>query len=199
AGSVTNEKLAPEAVITEALAAGAVTSEKLAAEAVGQEQLQAGAVTLGKIAPGSITTANIIAGSIESDLLCDEAVTGDKIAPGTLTVKHFAPDVLASLIPDVNPSASEQLPAEQVSPAICQQFGLIPYNFAGQGEQLELTVTFDQPFASDVYVLVATADQLSCYATIKSKTADSAELTVVRTRISPEPVGFINWIAIGSK
>ena len=83
--------------------------------------------------------------------------------------------------------------------AVVQQFGLMSYNFAGQGEQMDSNIIFDEPFANSEYVFVATTDQTSCYVVIKSKAPESVQVTIIRTRISPEPQGLINWIAIGTK
>ena len=64
---------------------------------------------------------------------------------------------------------------------------------------MDSNIIFDEPFANSEYVFVATTDQTSCYVVIKSKAPESVQVTIIRTRISPEPQGLINWIAIGSK
>ncbi|WP_442952863.1 WIAG-tail domain [Paenibacillus sp. Soil522] len=78
-----------------------------------------------------------------------------------------------------------------------QQFGLSPFSFTFQEEQFEVIIAFEEPFVDNRYVLTATIDHPACYAVIHSKTAEQAKITVIRTRISHDPKGEINWIAIG--
>lgn len=78
-----------------------------------------------------------------------------------------------------------------------QQFGLAPYSFEVQAEQVELIISFDEFFENTQYVLTVTTDNPACYAVVHWKAIDKAAITVIRTRISQEPKGNINWIAIG--
>jgi hypothetical protein len=48
-------------------------------------------------------------------------------------------------------------------------------------------------------VITAMTNHPACYAIVKQKQKDSAILSVVRSRFSPEQHGVINWIAIGKK
>ncbi|MFF2090938.1 WIAG-tail domain [Paenibacillus sp. NPDC058174] len=78
-----------------------------------------------------------------------------------------------------------------------QQFGLSPYSFTSQRDQLDIIIKFDESFENDAYVVTATSDHPACYAVVRSKTVNSVVIGLIRTRISDEPNGFINWIAIG--
>ena len=165
------------------------------------------------LSDGSITGAKLAEGAVNTEALSDGSVTGAKLARGSVTAEHFAPDVLlgASVISSsrtVNNCRMGRFAAEKLDftpirstnkQAVVQQFGLMSYNFAGQGEQMDSNIIFDEPFANSDYVFVASTDQTSCYVVIKAKAPESVQVTIIRTRISPEPQGLINWIAIGTK
>ncbi|MFX3632613.1 MAG: WIAG-tail domain [Candidatus Pristimantibacillus sp.] len=80
---------------------------------------------------------------------------------------------------------------------IKQQFGLTPYNFNAQDEHIDIIIMFDEPYETEEYVITASSDHPACYAVVHSKTTDSAIVSLIRTRISFEPSGCVNWIAIG--
>ncbi|WP_367649517.1 WIAG-tail domain [Paenibacillus sp. NEAU-GSW1] len=79
-----------------------------------------------------------------------------------------------------------------------QQFGLSPYEFPALREQLDILITFEEPFENEFYAITATSDHPACYAVIRSKTASNAVVGLIRTRLSDDPHGSINWIAIGN-
>ncbi|WP_370639152.1 WIAG-tail domain [Cohnella sp. REN36] len=91
------------------------------------------------------------------------------------------------------------LPVAASLPGVGMRFGHAPYRFEGNEEQLELVVTFNEPFADDEYALVAMSDHPSCVCALQQKAPSSAVLTVVRTRFTPAPQGAIQWIAVGRR
>ncbi|MFC5648070.1 WIAG-tail domain, partial [Paenibacillus solisilvae] len=174
-------------------------------------KLAAGVISAEALSDESITGAKLAKGAVSTETLSDGSVTSAKLAPGSVKAEHLASDVFGVT------SVGQRLESEQLQDgSICaakldftpirstakqtavQQFGLAAYNFAGQGELLDCTITFDEPFSNANYVFVATTDQTSCYAVIKAKTPEAVQVTIIRTRISPEPKGLINWIAIGT-
>jgi hypothetical protein len=78
-------------------------------------------------------------------------------------------------------------------------FGNHHYVFQGGKESMRITVPFSAPFADNSYTLVAMSDNPSCSCILGSKRANEVELIVFRTRLGPEPKGYIQWIAIGGK
>ncbi|MGG1638162.1 WIAG-tail domain, partial [Paenibacillus sp. NRS-1760] len=179
-----------------------VTTTKLAFGSVGAEQLADGSVTSAKLALGSVGTEQIVPGSITADLLAPGLLLSnvegsavnqvDQVADGSITGRHIQEQSIG-------------LSALQFAPVITnasqgivkQQFGLAPYSFAAQAEQVELIIPFDEPFVDNYYVLTVTTDNPACYAVVHSKAAAHAVILIIRTRISQEPIGHLNWIAIG--
>jgi hypothetical protein len=80
-----------------------------------------------------------------------------------------------------------------------QLYGLIPFRFQPFEERIDVSVTFEQPFESDRYVLVATSDQPGCHTVISKKTPASALIRLIRSLDVPYLEGELNWIAFGSR
>jgi hypothetical protein len=80
-----------------------------------------------------------------------------------------------------------------------QQFGISAFNFGPQDEKVELSIVLDQPFASANYVVVAMTNHEAYCAVLKEQTPEQAVVTILRTRFSPQPTGFVHWIAIGEQ
>ncbi|WP_415839980.1 WIAG-tail domain, partial [Paenibacillus endophyticus] len=221
-GSVGEAQLADGSVTGSKLTDESVTGSKLALGSVGSLQLMDGSVTGTKLTAGSVGSAQLIDGSVTGSKLASGSVGTEQIAPGSISADKLAPDLLSSLIPSVVASPPEQIASDSVgavhiqqqsvelsalrfNPVITgsalgvikQQFGLAPYSFAVQAEQVELIIPFDEPFADNRYVLTVTTDNPVCYAVVHSKAVDKAAIVIIRTRISHEPRGSINWIAIG--
>lgn len=78
--SVTEPKLANEAVSTRTLASGAVTGGKIAASTIDGS----------KIAAGSVAEGHIIDGAVSNSKLRDGSVTANKIAAGSVSGSHIA-------------------------------------------------------------------------------------------------------------
>jgi hypothetical protein len=202
AGSVTIEKLAPGIFGEGHISAGSVTKEKLAHGSVGEEQLSAGSVTMEKLAPGSVGNQQIAAGSITPDKLAPGLLPEYALGSGMILSEHIAD---CSISNDHIQERSIELSALSFTPVITcftggvvkQMYGLSSYSFSPQAEQIEVIISFEESFADDRYVMTVTTDNPACYAVIHSKAADKAAITIIRTRISHEPKGSINWIAIG--
>ncbi|WP_036718441.1 WIAG-tail domain, partial [Paenibacillus harenae] len=161
---------------------GSVTNGKLAAGSVGTEQLISGSITADKLAPGLLTDYSIGSAAIQAEHIADSSITAHHIRQRSieLSALRFSP-----VITSLNEST------------VKQQFGLAPYSFTSQAEQLELDLSFHEPYADSNYVLTVTTDNPACYAVVHSKSADKAVIVIIRTRITLEPSGNLNWIAIG--
>ena len=204
-----------ESVTTSKLADGSVTGEKLAAESIRSCHLEAGSVTADKLAPGVLTISNSIGkieeGGIIGLHLADEAVTSGKIAPqsinsvhlsaGSINEEHLNNEIIngthiqASSI-NTDKLAFIPVTASGTKRAVLQQFGIAEFRFQGQ-EHLQIMITFDTPFTDEQFSFVAMSNHPACYTVLHSKEPTGAIVSIIRTRIGPEPIGFINWIAIG--
>ncbi|WP_053377300.1 WIAG-tail domain, partial [Paenibacillus sp. FJAT-27812] len=155
---------------------------KLAALSVGTEQIAPGSITADKLAAGLLPEYSLGLATIQPEHVADGAIESRHIQEQSieLSALRFAPVITS--------------PGKGV---VKQQFGLTPYSFAPQAEQVELIVPFDEPFADNRYVITVTTDNPACYAIVHSKATDKAAIIIIRTRISHEPRGNINWIAIG--
>lgn len=113
AGSITSEKLATDAVITEKILNGAVTLAKMANNSVGTNQLVNGAVTLAKMANNSVGTAQLVDNCVGFNQLANyavkeqridtDAVTTAKIKNQNVTADKLANDaVTTAKIADLN-------------------------------------------------------------------------------------------------
>jgi hypothetical protein len=76
---------------------------------------------------------------------------------------------------------------------------LTSFAFTGQEETCEIIISFEELYQDNAYVFVAMTDHPACIVTLKSKEAECAVVIISRIRFSMEPVGLINWIAIGAK
>lgn len=83
-GSITEVKLASNAVTASKIASDAVIEAKLASGAVTESKIGSSAVTEAKIANSAVTTSKLAAGSVTESVLGSGAVTSDKIADGTI-------------------------------------------------------------------------------------------------------------------
>ena len=72
---VNSKTLSPAAVVEN----GSVTNVKIAANAVTTEKIEDGAVTAGKLAVDAVVEENIVDGAVTTDKLADEAVTAAKL------------------------------------------------------------------------------------------------------------------------
>ena len=111
-GSITNAKLALNAVQANNIAAASVTSGKLSSvtdtdgaavdytkltdNAVIERTIASNAITTTKIADNAITTAKITSGNVTSDKLATASVTVGKIAPGAVNISNILTDGVIS-------------------------------------------------------------------------------------------------------
>ncbi|MNC40733.1 hypothetical protein D3C75_894600 [compost metagenome] len=79
-----------------------------------------------------------------------------------------------------------------------QQFGMSAFLLLSHESSAELTISFDQPYLNNHYVLVAMTNNPSYYVTLKEQTTDSAVVMVTRLSYSPVNYGYVTWIAIGN-
>jgi hypothetical protein len=216
------DHLAADAVGSRHLQAGAVRAGHLAAGSVGGAQLQAGAVSAVHLADGAVTAAKLASGVIEalaeaaraaaalapgggSAASADGAtgvIDGFRIAEGAVDGRHIAVEAISDRhVRDYSLPASKMafnpVAAPEGGGAVLQQFGLTPFAFTGQEEQIEVALPFDETYADDQDALTVTADQPGVIASIKEKFAEYAVVAVSRLRIGPAPNGMLNWIAVG--
>ncbi|MNI77463.1 hypothetical protein D3C73_1337580 [compost metagenome] len=60
-----------------------------------------------------------------------------------------------------------------------------------------MEILLEDVFEGTNYVLVAMTNHPACYAVLKEQTPDKALVELVRTRMSSDIVGAVNWIATG--
>ena len=161
---------------------GSVTTELLADGSVNAEKLENGSVTEAKLADGAVSGRAVADGSIGGAKLADGSVSGDKLALGSVTGAHLGFAAIAAGVAGAT-----------------MLFGSEAYSFGGAVESIEVIVVFAEPFKDNSYVLVAMTDHPSCTCYLKRKSPNEAVLEVLRTRLSPEPQGWLQWIAAGTR
>ena len=92
-GSVTNEKLANDAVTADKIANGSVTSDKIANLAVTTSKINNFSVTTDKIVDLAVTTGKINNLAVTTDKINNLAVTNAKIVDGSVTRNKLNSDV----------------------------------------------------------------------------------------------------------
>lgn len=83
ADSVTDAKLADDSVLTDNIKDAQVTADKLAEDSVTADKIAADAVLAENIKDGEITETKLGNGAVTSDKLADGSITSDKIASGS--------------------------------------------------------------------------------------------------------------------
>ena len=137
---------------------------------------------------GSVSGAKLEQGSVTSEHLADGSVSGAKLEQGSVTSEHLVDG-------SVSGAKLAFLPVAAQLPGVTMAFGSERYVFQGAMESLRITVLLT-PYTDDSYVLVAMSDHPCCSCFLVRKQAHEAELEVVRTRLGPEPQGWIQWIAV---
>ncbi|MDP4098369.1 WIAG-tail domain [Paenibacillus sp. P96] len=208
-GSVTEPAIRPESINGDALKAECVTSSKLARNSVKPVHIEEGAVRaehladkavhVEHLAPGSVDSNHLQSSSVLERHITPGAITGDALREGTVQMSHLADEVQAS-IQELHEKVELLHPTNEAShpqPAM-QQFGRIPFFIHGTAEVTEVSVTFDEPFSSPNYTLVAMTNHSAFYAVLKSQSPASAVLEIAKLRRTDQNFGLISWIAIGS-
>jgi hypothetical protein len=83
--AVSTRTIQDEAVTTAKINGGAVTSDKINNSAVTTNKIATSAITAGKIGTGQVQTQNIDGGAVTTDKIYPQAVTTDKIADRAVT------------------------------------------------------------------------------------------------------------------
>ena len=101
-GYLNTEKIKPESLLGEHLAArtvaalniaaGAIVSEKIAADAVTANHIVSGAIVSEKIASGAVTTKELAAGAVEAENISAEGISADLITAGSLSATRVELD-----------------------------------------------------------------------------------------------------------
>jgi hypothetical protein len=176
-----------------------VDGSKLMIDSVYSEHLVYGSVTGSKLAEGSIEGSKLANGIIGSKHLADGAVTGAKLGDRAITGAKLADASVDGTKLVKGSVRREHLSDDLIQETTIQQFGLLPFELKVQGEIIDVLLNFNESFADQEYVITAMTNHPACYAIVKQKHVESAVLSVVRSRFSPEQHGVINWIAIGNK
>ncbi|MDG0790592.1 WIAG-tail domain [Cohnella ginsengisoli] len=169
-----------------------------------------------KLAPGAVGFEQLADRSVGSGKLQDESVNSDHLAAGAVTFDKLAPEV-GGLLTDLSgalrttklrlaqepiqpePPAAPMLAVASAVPGVGLTFGHVDYAFGGIEDRIEVSVSFDAPYADDAYVVFAMADHPGCVCTLKEKSPEKATFDVCRTRLTPAPNGRIQWMAVGLK
>ncbi len=88
--SITNEKIADDAIFSRNLAENSVTSEKILSESIVSSKLAQNCVTAEKIKSGSVTETKLADNSVSNAKICDGSITESKIADNSVTKNKIA-------------------------------------------------------------------------------------------------------------
>lgn len=80
---------------------------------------------------------------------------------------------------------------------IVQQFGMEAFILPEEDSSVELTVIFEEAFASEHYVIVAMCNDRGFQVSLLSQSEDEAVLEVTRTAGCKHTYGLLSWIAAG--
>ncbi|TDF97551.1 WIAG-tail domain [Paenibacillus piri] len=155
--------------------------------------IPAGAVKSEHIAAGAVNGEHLVNDSIDGLHVRQESLSGYHLLPGSITLLHLDRGLQARL----QTARALMTSAHTQLSITAQQYGLSMFKMSFEDENIYLTVTFEQPFADEEYVLVATTDHETCFAVVEEKRRDSATIRIVRTKFTSELRGNVNWIAIG--
>ena len=92
AGAIVSEKIAADAVTANHIVSGAIVSEKIAADAVTANHIVSGAIVSEKIASGAVTTKELAAGAVEAENISAEGISADLITAGSLSATRVELD-----------------------------------------------------------------------------------------------------------
>jgi hypothetical protein len=95
-GSITNTKLAPDAVTTDKIAADTITAADIATGAVDTAEILDGSVTSADIATDTIAAVDIATGAVTTAEILDSTVASADIAADTITAADIATDAVGS-------------------------------------------------------------------------------------------------------
>jgi hypothetical protein len=95
-GSITNPKLAADAVTFDKIAADTITAADIAAGAVGTSEIADSSITTNDIAVDTITAADIAAGAVTTSEILDATIASADIATDTITAGNIAPGAVAT-------------------------------------------------------------------------------------------------------
>ncbi|MNW54500.1 hypothetical protein D3C74_321020 [compost metagenome] len=184
--------LSPELLQEGLLPEAGIQGKDIQAAAIQRGHLQPFSVDSEVLSPDSVGADHLKQGSVWSNHLRNEAVQGEHLGSEAVGSRHIGQGA-------VNVEHLGFTPVEAVSgqPAL-QQFGMCAFLLLGHESSAELTITFEQPYLNNHYVLVAMTNNPSYYVTLKEQTAESAIVMVTRLSYSPVNYGYVTWIAIGN-
>lgn len=119
--------------------------------------------------------------SITQEHLCDDAVGSSQLQSGAVQAKHLAFQPVRSV--------SKQ--------PVVQQFGMEAFVLPESEVCTEVTVVFEESFASEHYVIVGMSNDRGFQISLLSQSEDEAVLEVSRTADCKHTYGLLSWIAAG--
>ena len=179
--SIESQHLGPDAFDNFTLADGSVTGSQIAEGTIERRHLRPDDFDTFTLADGSIDGIKLGNSAVTSVHISDGAVTGQQLAEGAVTAQHLA------FTPVRSSNGKPKL----------QQFGMTPFILTGADTQTEVTVLFDEPFASINYVIVGMSNNPGFQISLKSQREDAAVLEVFRQPNCNLSYGFMSWIALG--
>ncbi|SDF94477.1 hypothetical protein SAMN04488689_108106, partial [Paenibacillus sp. cl6col] len=120
------------------------------------------------------------------------AISSEHVSQGAISSEHVR---LGAITPEHCTFSSIRTTSTRTS--ALQQFGMSSFAFRELDEKIELTIQFEESYPHENYVFVAMTNHPSCYAVLKSQFTDHVVIEIIRTRIGPQPEGFVSWIVIG--
>ncbi|MNW45662.1 hypothetical protein D3C74_229330 [compost metagenome] len=201
-GAVTAHHISLEAVNVWHLSAeiqqhGLLPEEGLGGEdiqpsSIGRVHLQPGAVDAGALAEGVVGEEHLQEGAVGNVHLAPNAVGSSQLANEAVGTRHLQPGSVGM----------EQLsfaPIQTMSGQPAElQFGMVAFLLKHHEVETTVTISFDSPFTSSNYVVVAMTNHAAYSASLKEQSAESAVITISKLKESNVNYGFVTWIAIGN-
>ncbi|KQY80708.1 hypothetical protein ASD24_17395 [Paenibacillus sp. Root52] len=119
--------------------------------------------------------------SVQQAHLCDNIVGSEQLQAGAVQPQHLSFQPVRSV--------SRQL--------VVQQFGMEAFILPENEECVEVTVAFEESFASEHYVIVAMSNDRGFQVSLLSQSEDEAVLEVSRAVGCKHTYGLLSWIAAG--
>ncbi|MNI41821.1 hypothetical protein D3C73_960840 [compost metagenome] len=140
----------------------------------------------------SVGADHLKQGAVHSHHLGNEVVQGQHLGSGAVGSRHIEQGAV-----QVGHLGFTPVEAGSGQPAL-QQFGMCAFLLLGHESSAELTISFEQPYLNNHYVLVAMTNNPSYYVTLKEQTTDFAVVVITKLSFSPINYGYVTWIAIGN-
>lgn len=198
--AIENVKLADQPSTAEKLTEGTIQTRQPTLRAVHGSHLAPGLLQQGLapkagipdkgISPASPKRVRMQPDDVDAEELDQAAVSAKQ--PGAQRPRggHVQPGA-------VSPKRLTLTAAQAMSEGVVQQLGKALFLLQPHEAETEIVITFEVPFASSEFVIVAMTNHAAYHVTLKEQAAESAVLTVSRLKDSPATNGCVTWIAVG--